>query len=458
LELTFINTAGFMLKSGDYKVLIDGLFDGVPSRYKPPTIFLQEAIAGLPPYDGIDLLLFTHDHSDHFSSRLVLQFLLNNPETVLASTPDVVDALLRLDEDLQERLTAVQLGAGDTLEIEAAGISLEAIPISHGIPDYLNLGFIIDLPGGRVFHSGDLAVEHNSLSELQSLGLPSKNLALALLPVFMFEDQAFHTQIREGIGARYVIPMHHSYLEPPEGIEADFPQSFVFTDTLERWELPHGDSSVSAPGRTVSFTTQDGVELSGTLFGTGETAVILAHMGAHGADQTNWWDFAQVLAEAGFSALAFDFRGFGVSSGMRDGTRLGYDTSAAVNYLLDQGYEKIACVGASMGGTACTLAALNQGLSGLVVFASTMSLDRLGQTAALEESDLANLQIPKLYLTASGDSPKVVYDMKRMYEVSAEPKTLQVFEGFSEHGTDLFGTEAGDELEEVLLGFLMGLE
>jgi len=64
-------------------------------------------------------LLFTHDHSDHFSNRLVLQFLLNNPETVLVSTPDVIDALVKQDEDLQERLTAIQLDPGDILEVEA---------------------------------------------------------------------------------------------------------------------------------------------------------------------------------------------------------------------------------------------------------------------------------------------------------------------------------------------------
>jgi len=168
-------------------------------------------------------------------------------------------------------------------------ISLETIPISHGIPEYLNLGFILDLPGGKVFHSGDLAVNDHNLADLQSMGLPSKNLDLALLPVFIFEEEVYRAQIQEVVGARYVIPMHHSYREHPEGVDSDFPQSFVFTDTLECWELPSSDeASASGPGRTVSFRTNDGVDLSGTLFGTGETAVILAHMGASGADQTSW--------------------------------------------------------------------------------------------------------------------------------------------------------------------------
>jgi len=122
-----------------------------------------------------------------------------------------------------------------------------------------------------------------------------------------------------------------------------------------------------------------------------------------------------VLEDAGFSALTFDFRGYGKSGEIRDTTQLYRDTNATVQYLQDQGHEKIACVGASMGGTACTLTALDLHLTGLVVFASTMSLDRFGTTATVTEADIANLSIPKLYMTGGLDSPKVVYDLKQMY-------------------------------------------
>ena len=50
------------------------------------------------------------------------------------------------------------------------------------------------------------------------------------------------------------------------------------------------------------------------------------------------------------------------------------------------------------------------------------------------------MTIPKMYLTRGMDSPKVVHDIKKMYEASAEPIYLKKFESFPEHGTDLFGT------------------
>ncbi|MGC2444752.1 MAG: hypothetical protein WA409_15285, partial [Candidatus Binatus sp.] len=61
-------------------------------------------------------------------------------------------------------------------------------------------------------------------------------------------------------------------------------------------------------GEHVSFTTSDGVLLRGHLYGSGSTGVILAHM--YPADQSDWTDFAQVLAAHGYQALTFDFRGF----------------------------------------------------------------------------------------------------------------------------------------------------
>ena len=70
------------------------------------------------------------------------------------------------------------------------------------------------------------------------------------------------------------------------------------------------------PFETVTFTTEDDVRLAGTLFGSGEIAVVMAHQGTYGADQTTWQPFARLLAERGYAALTFDFRGVGQSEGV----------------------------------------------------------------------------------------------------------------------------------------------
>ncbi len=213
----------------------------------------------------------------------------------------------------------------------------------------------------------------------------------------------------------------------------------------------------SAPPAIVTFPTEDDIELSGTLFGSGDVAVILAHQGTPGADQTTWQPFARLLAERGYTALTFDFRGVGQSEGVLRYGDLGMDVEAAIQFLGDRGYSQIVCAGASMGGTACIQAALSNDLRGLIVLASTMRAGSGTNSLRINDADLANLVLPKLFITAEGDFHSVVNDTKRMVELSPDPKTLLLLPG-TQHGTRLFDTEVGQELTTALLEFLEGLQ
>ena len=71
----------------------------------------------------------------------------------------------------------------------------------------------------------------------------------------------------------------------------------------------------------VTFDSTDGVQLAGRLFGPEHprTGVVLAHMLP--ADQSSWFEFADVLAGNGYGVLTFDFRGYcpGGDAGCSDG-------------------------------------------------------------------------------------------------------------------------------------------
>ncbi len=209
-------------------------------------------------------------------------------------------------------------------------------------------------------------------------------------------------------------------------------------------------------GNQVTFTTKDGVQLAGTFFREGEPAVILAHQGTTGANQTDWYTFAQVLEEHGYTALAFDFRGNGKSSGLPDRNKLDLDLAAALQFIRDQGYTRVVCIGASMGGTTCIRKALDgEKFEGLVALGSAM-ITSYGSGIQVSEEELASLTLPKLFITAEKDSDLVINDTTRMYESSPEPKALYLLPG-SVHGTDLFDTDASDELTTILLEFLENL-
>ena len=208
---------------------------------------------------------------------------------------------------------------------------------------------------------------------------------------------------------------------------------------------------------TVTFTTTDGINLAGTYFGMGDTAVILAHQGTPGADQTTWLPFASLLAEHGYTVLAFDFRGVGQSEGQLGYGNLAMDVNAAVQFLQDRGYQEIICIGASMGGAACIRTAQDHLFVGLVALASTMTAGRSADSLRLTPDELEKLTQPKLFISADNDYLTVVNDTKRMYELSPDPKDLLFLPG-TQHGTNLFDTDAGEELSAVMLRFIENID
>jgi len=203
---------------------------------------------------------------------------------------------------------------------------------------------------------------------------------------------------------------------------------------------------------TVSFITKDKVKLAGTFFlSQGNIAVVLAHMAGEN-DQQNWTPFAGQLASRGFTALTFDFRCYGQSEcgGDTSGDVLSRDIGAAIGFLRDQGFERIVCMGASMGGRGCVSAAFDQDLAGMVILSGTASGDP-------DKQDLANFvnpAMPKLFFVSDND-PTVnrTLDMTNLYESAPEPKLFKIFPGTA-HGTELFRTKHGKELRDMIFNFL----
>ena len=198
--------------------------------------------------------------------------------------------------------------------------------------------------------------------------------------------------------------------------------------------------------REVTFQTDDGVPLSGTLFGQGAgVGVVLSHM--FPTDQTSWHAFAQALADNGYMALSYDFRGYGKSGGEKQIDRIDRDVRAAVSFLREQGARQIALIGASMGGSASAKVAASVEADGLVVLSSPQAFHGLAVTA----DDLKSLRAPSLWIGSRGDAATA--DTEAMHALANEPKTLHVYEG-SAHGTYIFATADGADLVRRLMDFL----
>jgi uncharacterized protein len=210
------------------------------------------------------------------------------------------------------------------------------------------------------------------------------------------------------------------------------------------------DDQGSAAYQVVSFTTEDGLALSGRLYGAGGSAVLLCHM--YPADQTSWSPEAGKLAEQGYLVLTFDFRGYGKSQGSKQIQYLDRDVTAAVQYLRSAGAQEVALVGASMGGTACLKAAAQlQTLSSIrVACVATYSAPVEFKGLSAQEA-IPAVVLPMMFVAAEGDVG--AQGARELQTLANNSGNLQILPG-SDHGTDLFTGSQAASAGQLLLDFL----
>lgn len=195
------------------------------------------------------------------------------------------------------------------------------------------------------------------------------------------------------------------------------------------------------PGE-VEFTSTDGVTLRGKHYGDGDVTVVLAHM--RPTDQTSWAPFAERLAEEGYAAFTFNFRGYPPSQGDKEIGLIDLDLGGALDHLATRGVTRPVLIGASMGGTAAVKAAANRDVAGVI------ALSAPGEIEGLSAADhVADVEEPKFFMVAEDDTSARL-DGAALYDASTEPRYFEVFRG-GEHGTDLvYGQHSELVLERVL--------
>ena len=232
----------------------------------------------------------------------------------------------------------------------------------------------------------------------------------------------------------------------------------TITSTPEPRESPTPEPVYSYETKPVSFSAQDGLKISGTFFHSqDDVAVLFVHMAGNDDSQEDWIPFAKQVAQRGFSALTFDMRCHGGSE-CRGGSEPGWVTSswdmrAAVKFLRNQGFKRIVCVGASMGGRACVTTAFDEELAGLVVISGTASDDPAKQ----DLNQMGNPGMPKLFAVSEHDpNLKRTADMQALFESAPEPKTFQLLPGKA-HGTEFFKTQSGSNLSALIYELLYSI-
>ena len=200
-------------------------------------------------------------------------------------------------------------------------------------------------------------------------------------------------------------------------------------------------------GRDIRFSAADGVKLVAHRFGSGPVAVVLAH--DDDGNLCTWVPFATQLAHRGYTAIAFDFRGYGESE-LRRGRardRFAADVTAAVHLARRLGAAHVVVIGAGMGGWASLVAAAVT--SPPVDAAVSVSTSAEYLTNALPF--VSRLTMPLLFVASKGDA-YIPVDARRMSEAApARVKRVTIVAG-KEHGLRLIASSQA--VRTAILRFL----
>jgi pimeloyl-ACP methyl ester carboxylesterase len=214
------------------------------------------------------------------------------------------------------------------------------------------------------------------------------------------------------------------------------------------WRRARYDYPRIAP-RLVMFPAQDGWNLFGDLYGTGERGLVLVHGGRF--TKESWSGLATQFANAGFRVLAIDLRGFGLSvngpAALNPGFGSPLDALAAIRHLRGTGVSSVSIVGASMGADAA---------AGASILAKHGEIDRIVLLAGSADQPADQLKGSKLFIVAREDAnaagPRLPA-IRRQYERAPGPKELLILDGDA-HAQFLFQSDQQERLRDALFRFL----
>ena len=211
LAIWYLGQAGIAVKAGETLFGIDLYLRDSESRLLAPPFTPAEA------GEIFDAAFCTHNHEDHLDEVTVKGM----SEAGCRTTFIVPAPFVRLTEELCSGANRV-IGAKAWEKISIAGALVTPVPAAHeefafdarGNHEYL--GYLLQLPGGRLYHSGDTVEWESMTADLKPLCAD-----IMFLPINGSDWKRKHrniignlnareaADIADDAGADLVIPMHY---------------------------------------------------------------------------------------------------------------------------------------------------------------------------------------------------------------------------------------------------------
>jgi L-ascorbate metabolism protein UlaG (beta-lactamase superfamily) len=237
-------------KWADYPVTSDGKLEGsIKDR-------LHEFPLEADEFEGADLVLYTHDHSDHMDRGLFPK-LVELRSDIWA--PENCKQIL-LDEGVPEEYIHVsRFGdsfSGDNYTVEITRSRHASVGGSCGLElgwyyrnvkdqDSCGCGYLVKTPYGNIYHPGDTYyLQELSELDVDYLLLPVNDTNLGV---------GFAALLTNELKPRVVIPCHYGMYAPPSLWRGGHPVEYLSVLVARGYwsSLPHTDIMILRPGGKV---------------------------------------------------------------------------------------------------------------------------------------------------------------------------------------------------------------
>lgn len=217
VEIVHLGNEGFLLVAGEQKVLIDALFgDGLDNYPAVPLELRQPLEAAQGRFAGVDLVLASHVHPDHFDPTAVARHLKANPGARFVSTEQAAEKLLAVGV-AAEKVSGFWPPDGERRTIEYAGVEVTALRLHHGGSPAQNLGLVITIGGTKVLHMGDTEI---TAGELAPVGLEALGIDVVLVPYWYLDSRRLAPALAE-LGEPHLVAMHFPTADAPANYFGD---------------------------------------------------------------------------------------------------------------------------------------------------------------------------------------------------------------------------------------------
>lgn len=173
---------------------------------------------------GIDVILITHEHTDHFHIESLKKVLVNNPQAIIYTVKGVG---VLLDK---EGITYTLLEHGQSISekgVTMAGYGEKHADMYQGWPRVDNCGYFI---GGRLFYPGDA---------FTTPGVPVEILAVPVAGPWMKLSEAI--DYAKAVQPKIAFPVHDGILKTP-GMTNRLTGKFLPEVGIEWHPLGEGES------------------------------------------------------------------------------------------------------------------------------------------------------------------------------------------------------------------------